>query len=249
MARLVIFDESVRGVDLAARPVVLGRSKQADVPIHDKILSRKHCSIEPSNSGWRVVDLGSSNGTYLNGARVESASLKLDDVIEIGNTVIILLDGKPSGSRSGLAQLRNPSKAKKLVERLKVGEPESSPTDAGPRAPRRPSRKLEKSARRAALVKDRRKLRAFEAVFAKWAGTELLARPEAQALLEGYVAHHVVSVAAKHSGELRGLLTAVLERVFAPDASSRSTQTLEATIHEAVAEALARHRNASDRRA
>ena len=82
MARLVIFDETVRGLDLPKHPVILGRSQKVDVPIHDPILSRKHCSIVPAGSGLCLIDLNSSNGTYLNGQPIERSELKFDDIIE-----------------------------------------------------------------------------------------------------------------------------------------------------------------------
>ena len=51
MARLVIFDDRMRGLDLPEHAVVIGRSRKVDVPISDGILSRKHCSILPVDGG------------------------------------------------------------------------------------------------------------------------------------------------------------------------------------------------------
>jgi len=51
MARLMIFDDCVRGLDLPEHAIIVGRSKRVDVPIRDRILSRKHCSIIPMESG------------------------------------------------------------------------------------------------------------------------------------------------------------------------------------------------------
>ena len=250
-------------------PVILGRSQKADIPIHDKILSRKHCTIVPSPSGLRLIDLKSSNGTYLNGKRVERSSLKFDDVIEIGNTVIVLLDNDTWSQGGGVAGLKNPLKAQKLVQALKnripprrYGKssrvaPLAGPLDAGPETTREPAaagaggagaagpprRAGAKDARRLAL-RDRKKLRAFEAVFAKWAKEALLSRPAAQELLEGYVFHHIVSLAARHSSELREALAATLERVLGPEAFSGDAAKLRETIRRAVLEVLERHREA-----
>ena len=57
MARLMIFDDCVRGLDLPEHAIIVGRSKRVDVPIRDRILSRKHCSIIPMESGFSLVDL------------------------------------------------------------------------------------------------------------------------------------------------------------------------------------------------
>ena len=67
MARLMIFDELMRGVDLPGHAIIIGRSKRVDLPITDRILSRKHCSIVPMDSGFSIVDLKSQNGTFVNG--------------------------------------------------------------------------------------------------------------------------------------------------------------------------------------
>jgi len=120
MARLVIFDDSVRGLELPNRPVLIGRSKKNDVPINDSLLSRKHCSVVPMGSRYRLLDLRSSNGTYLNGKRIEKVDLAVDDIIEIGNTVMVFLEDGVWNRGEGLAQLRNPLKAQELIGRIKL---------------------------------------------------------------------------------------------------------------------------------
>src|SRR5262245_28943430 len=116
MPRIVIFDDQVRGIDLPGQPVIIGRSKKSDIPIHDGLLSRKHCAIVPSGSTFRLVDLKSANGTYLNGSRVEDrADLNTDDIIEIGQTVMVFLDTGVWNRGEGLARLRNPLKAQELI--------------------------------------------------------------------------------------------------------------------------------------
>jgi pSer/pThr/pTyr-binding forkhead associated (FHA) protein len=128
MARLVIFDDRMRGIDLPEHAVVIGRSKKVDVPISDGILSRKHCSIVPMDSGFRLLDLKSQNGTFVNGERVEKTDLEFDDVIEIGNTVLVLLDTETWDRGEGLTGLRNPVKAQELIQRINRPEPLESTT-------------------------------------------------------------------------------------------------------------------------
>ena len=118
MPRLVIFDDSLRGIDLPGAPLIIGRSKKSDIPIRDRLLSRKHCAILPFASGHRLVDLKSSYGTYVNGERVERRDLAFDDIIEIGNTVIVYLDSDAWSRGEGLARLRNPIKAQQLIQRI-----------------------------------------------------------------------------------------------------------------------------------
>ena len=118
MARLMIFDELMRGVDLPGHAIIIGRSRRVDLPITDRILSRKHCSIIPMDSGFSIVDLKSQNGTFVNGERIDKADLEYDDVIEIGETVMVILDTDSWNRGEGLTRLRNPVKAQELIQKI-----------------------------------------------------------------------------------------------------------------------------------
>lgn len=64
--------------------VTLGRSPGATVLLDDVSVSRRHAEIRPADGGYRIVDAGSLNGTYLNGSRVEEADLVHGDDIQVG---------------------------------------------------------------------------------------------------------------------------------------------------------------------
>ncbi|MGH7537816.1 MAG: adenylate/guanylate cyclase domain-containing protein [Gemmatimonadales bacterium] len=66
------------------RTLVVGRAVTSDVPIYDPTISRRHAEISLIPSGVRVKDLGSSNGTFLNGARITQADAVGNDVITFG---------------------------------------------------------------------------------------------------------------------------------------------------------------------
>jgi adenylate cyclase len=66
------------------RTLVVGRAVTSDVPIYDPTISRRHAEISLIASGVRVKDLGSSNGTFLNGARVQQADAVANDVVTFG---------------------------------------------------------------------------------------------------------------------------------------------------------------------
>jgi len=66
----------------------VGRSSDVDIPLSDMKVSRKHIKIERRGNRYRVVDLGSRNGTFLNGKRVRMALLSDGDQIRIGFTVL-----------------------------------------------------------------------------------------------------------------------------------------------------------------
>jgi hypothetical protein len=68
---------------------VLGRSRQSDVYVTDANVSRRHAEVVREGSEYWLVDLRSTNGTQLNGERVERARLRDGDVITIGSTEIV----------------------------------------------------------------------------------------------------------------------------------------------------------------
>jgi len=70
--------------------ISLGRSVGNDVVLEDQKASRNHCVIERGNSGWRVRDLNSSNGTLVNGKAIAIERLRAGDVVMIGSTRIRL---------------------------------------------------------------------------------------------------------------------------------------------------------------
>lgn len=72
---------------LAQRKVTLGRSDMADVTIDDDDASRLHCEIISAPAGVMLADLGSTNGTFINGQKVTKHLLSDGDQIQIGRSV------------------------------------------------------------------------------------------------------------------------------------------------------------------
>src|SRR3989338_2392741 len=66
----------------------IGKRENNDLIINDKTVSRNHLEIEYASDSFLLRDLGSTNGTYLNGNRVKEAYLAPGDRIKLGNTVI-----------------------------------------------------------------------------------------------------------------------------------------------------------------
>ena len=62
----------------------IGRSKECDITISNNAVSRKHTRIEFDGNRWLVMDLGSGNGTFVDGERVEEAILPETALIELG---------------------------------------------------------------------------------------------------------------------------------------------------------------------
>ena len=81
--------EEVRRVPIGARAVVFGSSFAADVQVRDRTVSAKHCEICVVGSGVSVRDLGSTNGTFVGGARVKEAWGTEGTTIAIGQTTLV----------------------------------------------------------------------------------------------------------------------------------------------------------------
>jgi len=80
--------------------VSIGRASDCSIPIKDRYLSRKHAEIIAIDGGWVLKDLGSANGTYLNGSRVEhDQPLKTGDRIRLGDTEIVFETSERSTDR------------------------------------------------------------------------------------------------------------------------------------------------------
>jgi two-component system cell cycle response regulator len=70
------------------REVVIGRDPRCELPIGAADVSRRHARIVPDADGHRVVDLGSTNGTWVNGRPITSRKLSPGDRIELGSCVL-----------------------------------------------------------------------------------------------------------------------------------------------------------------
>ncbi len=92
--------------------LVVGRTAPADLEIADAKVSRRHCCVKPSGIGWIVQDLGSSNGTRVNGKAVKTQPLRAGDKIEVGLTVLVYELDPPK------AKFKAPSRGSSARERL-----------------------------------------------------------------------------------------------------------------------------------
>jgi hypothetical protein len=73
-----------RTIDLPATTAYVGRSSGCDIVIRDPTVSRVHARIDRTPSGWRIVDLDSTNGTRVNGCAISDSPLAPGDDLRIG---------------------------------------------------------------------------------------------------------------------------------------------------------------------
>ncbi len=89
---------------LAVPDAVLGRTSASEIHVSHPLVSRRHCRFEATPEGVFIEDIGSSNGTFLNGARLhERRPLRPGDVVQIGHDgprftlLFAMIDGREVG--------------------------------------------------------------------------------------------------------------------------------------------------------
>lgn len=85
-------------VELAKTVVTLGRAPECELCLPDHSVSRRHCRIEPVADGFELVDLESTNRTFLNGKAIQRSVLRDGDRIELGRNVLKFFDRESSES-------------------------------------------------------------------------------------------------------------------------------------------------------
>jgi len=89
-------DQSSRTIDIVRDSFTIGRKPDNDLPIDDHTVSGHHAKITKVQSVYFLEDLKSTNGTSLNGKRIERAQLHDADVVTIGQHRIIFQDNAPA---------------------------------------------------------------------------------------------------------------------------------------------------------
>ena len=92
-AALVVVRGSAAGAEyeLDRERLALGRGPGVELALEDEALSKEHAVLEFDRGGFRVRDLGSTNGLYVNGERSDTARLRHGDRIEAGEHCLQLL--------------------------------------------------------------------------------------------------------------------------------------------------------------
>jgi pSer/pThr/pTyr-binding forkhead associated (FHA) protein len=82
-------DGTEKALEFGSKPLIIGRLAGSEIPVQDAFISRVHCGISCVNDHFTLKDLGSTNGTYRNGARVFECALSTGDKIQVGNTALV----------------------------------------------------------------------------------------------------------------------------------------------------------------
>jgi hypothetical protein len=100
-ARLVITadgsdddDQREQVLPLTKPVTVLGRAADVDIPLDDAGVSRRHAEIHVTDGRYRVVDLGSTNGTFVDGERIATGELRDGSTITVGRSRLVFRLGQ-----------------------------------------------------------------------------------------------------------------------------------------------------------
>jgi DNA-binding NtrC family response regulator len=109
--RLLVLTGELRGreIDVLSEAITVGKSRSCDVVLPDESVSRVHAEIRREGESYRLRDRGSTNGSFVGGARVTDAYLKPGDVLGVGKVQLRFM---PRDARAELL----PSEAERFGE-------------------------------------------------------------------------------------------------------------------------------------
>ena len=104
-------------VEIMRPTIVVGRHSDADMRLAFPDVSRHHCRLIFGNGQWRVYDLKSTNGVYVNHARTGEATLYAGDLLYIGSVRILVKSATPARFLQPGASGK-PDKLRQIAEQL-----------------------------------------------------------------------------------------------------------------------------------
>jgi len=84
--------------------LVIGRSEEADLNLHDPLISRKHCVIEKRNNKYIVRNVSTTNPLLLNEIAIAEKRLYRGDQLKIGNTTLVFISDRPEDVKKAIIE-------------------------------------------------------------------------------------------------------------------------------------------------
>lgn len=110
---IITGDQAGRAVEIAGSELVIGRASDTDVTLQDANVSRRHASIRRLEDGsLELRDLGSANGTFVNGERVETHVLRGGEQLQLGDTVMHVGGGDQDTQATSFKDSRSANQAR-----------------------------------------------------------------------------------------------------------------------------------------
>ncbi len=99
-SRGLMLTDGTQVYPLGAAEILIGRHHAADICLDDCTVSRFHALLVLRDGSWRIEDLQSADGTYVNGKRIRAPhTLRQNDVIRIGERSFTVIRGSERGAR------------------------------------------------------------------------------------------------------------------------------------------------------
>jgi transcriptional regulator with GAF, ATPase, and Fis domain len=137
--RLVALSGPLAGVmlPLTGEEVTVGRDPASGISLADRSLSRTHCALTLGVNGWTIRDLGSANGTFVNGIQVQQQLLRDGDQVAVGESLFLLFLKPLESDSAGVDVV--PAAPAMTTSRLRLEDaqylqPVSPPSAASPHA-------------------------------------------------------------------------------------------------------------------
>jgi len=133
---LILFkkDGSQKAFSVASGATIIGRRHDCDLCIPLMVVSKRHCQLNQNKEAVKIRDLDSRNGTFLNGKRIDEATVKAGDYIRIGPlTFLLQIDGEPEKIIPPKAKPKPATKIpppRVLAEELSGSFPELEPDES-----------------------------------------------------------------------------------------------------------------------
>ena len=113
--------------ELKAKVVGLGRDNSNPIRLHDNEVSRRHAEVRRVEDAFKVVDLSSANGTFLNDEPIDQSPLRPGDQIRVGQTVLLFQDsineaGRELTARVDMLGRASPDDRSAILRSIPVGE-------------------------------------------------------------------------------------------------------------------------------
>jgi len=113
------------------KPIIVGRSSDLDMVLVEDMVSRKHARITMQTDQIWIEDLGSTNGTFVNGEKIKRARLKEGDRVLIGTSILKVIAGeggvRPDSTEGAKEKLQNVAAARPTQARTMSGSIEEVP--------------------------------------------------------------------------------------------------------------------------
>lgn len=135
MAVLIGMSNAIRGkkFELSQDETFIGRNPHNQIPIDDASISGRHCSIIRDERKFTVIDLGSTNGTRLNGSVITKSGLRPKDIVQVGN-VELMFDGQDVdvdlGSSSQTAEIEVTEEPVQIPQSFHTASPFGNRSDS-----------------------------------------------------------------------------------------------------------------------